>query len=930
MTDSLSRLACSAVIVAAFFGSARMAAAQNFVREGFDSPETAWREAGGDVSQYQVAAHQRTGRDVHRGAGCEYIQVAAGDGTKLHFALDVGKARIIEELSPSLWIKSDRPGIQLLARVVLPRTLDPRSGKAMVRYIAGTSYSDVDRWQQLRIENVPRLLQQQLRVLWGSLGQGVDAHEAYLDRLILNVYGGRGETRVWIDDLEIGGFVAADHIAAGIADASGDSAAAGPGGLHGAARPRAELSSSILLVDDRPFFPRLIEYQGEPLSFLKELGFNGILLHETPSSALLDEAVRVGLWLVCPPPRPSGLENPDGPQGTLAPFDTRYDPVLAWRLGQGLTGRELEATRRWADEVRRADGETPRPIVCDPESQLEAYSRLPAAILMARRFPLGTSFELADYAKWLYQRPRLTLAGTPFWAVIQTQLAPELLDQVSLLADGRGRTPSAASEQIQLLAQAALVAGARGLAFASRTPLDASDNDAKQRAWTLELINRNAELIESWVAAGSLKAEVEVLDASGANPGVTGAVLQTDHTRLLLPIWMGTGGQYVLDQLAGNNLSFIVPGAPQSHRALEITPGGLRPAVNQSRKLGGLHVQIAEFGLTGMVAITDDVTIGRLTRSSQASGPRTARIARDLAAFKLAEAEQVDADLTRRGQASLDAPQWLREAHLNLDNANRSLNGRDYRAAAVSAARTMRSLRLLERHHWTKAIEAIGSAASSPLAASFVTLPEQWIFLKVLDSAERSPNLLPEGGMENYYRMRDAGWRLYSHESDGVRAHGQLLSKPMPYAGAYSFQFAVEPSDPEKPVDMLETPPLWLVSPPVPVQAGQWLRIHGWAYVPQPITGSLDGLLIFDSLGGEPLAERIGKTNAWTEFTLYRAAPASGKLTITIAMTGLGEASIDNLTVERIIRRPPRRQAAPIAAPFVPRRSASRPPGYGR
>ncbi len=152
----------------------------------------------------------------------------------------------------------------------------------------------------------------------------------------------------------------------------------------------------------------------------------------------------------------------------------------------------------------------------------------------------------------------------------------------------------------------------------------------------------------------------------------------------------------------------------------------------------------------------------------------------------------------------------------------------------------------------------------------------------------------------------------------------------MPYAGAYSFQFAVEPSDPEKPVDMLETPPLWLVSPPVQVQAGQWLRIHGWAYVPRPITGSLDGLLIFDSLGGEPLAERIGQANAWKEFTLYRAAPASGKLTITIAMTGLGEASIDNLTVERIIRRPPGRRTAPIAAPFVPRRSAGRPPRYGR
>jgi hypothetical protein len=199
--------------------------------------------------------------------------------------------------------------------------------------------------------------------------------------------------------------------------------------------------------------------------------------------------------------------------------------------------------------------------------------------------------------------------------------------------------------------------------------------------------------------------------------------------------------------------------------------------------------------------------------------------------------------------------------------------------------------------------------------------------LSELDSAERSRNLLPEGGMEDFRRMLRAGWRLYSSPRDDsgiaarIRAAGELSATPTAFAGAYSFRFTVAPTDPEKPVGFLETPPLWLVTPPVPVQAGQWVRIHGWARVPQPITGSFDGLQVFDSFGGESLSERIGEAKNWKEFTLYRAAPATGPLTVTIAMTGLGEAFVDNLTVELIARRPPAIRPDPLG----PRRSAGRP-----
>ena len=42
--------------------------------------------------------------------------------------------------------------------------------------------------------------------------------------------------------------------------------------------PGVEFNGTGLLVGGKPFFPRLVEYRGEPLSALKKLGFNGVRL----------------------------------------------------------------------------------------------------------------------------------------------------------------------------------------------------------------------------------------------------------------------------------------------------------------------------------------------------------------------------------------------------------------------------------------------------------------------------------------------------------------------------------------------------------------------------------------------------------------------------------------------------------------------------
>ena len=70
--------------------------------------------------------------------------------------------------------------------------------------------------------------------------------------------------------------------------------------------------------------------------------------------------------------------------------------------------------------------------------------------------------------------------------------------------------------------------------------------------------------------------------------------------------------------------------------------------------------------------------------------------------------------------------------------------------------------------------------------------------------------------------------------------------------------------------------------------------------VPRVIRGNQNGLMILDSLGGQPLAERVPITSGWQEFTLYRCADNREDFGVTFELTGVGSAMIDEVTIRTI------------------------------
>lgn len=293
-------------------------------QEGFEGPQRTWRRLAGADARHRFVQHARTREAVHSGLGSERISLVSENGVAVFVGHDIGRAPVISELEASVWVRADRPGIQILARVVLPRSQDPRTGQPLSTVVSGPYYTEVGGWQKLRLADVANLVARRARVLRGQLSLPVDEREAYVDQIILNVCGGRGVTNVWIDDLEVAGVIY-------LPDQKQTPTPAAGGAVNAVTRQapttrasvrNMEVQGSVVLVGGRPTLPRIIQYQNEPLATLRQLGFNAVRLSRPPTDELLRDAERVGIWLICPPPEGVG-------PGRLE-IDSRFDSVLAW------------------------------------------------------------------------------------------------------------------------------------------------------------------------------------------------------------------------------------------------------------------------------------------------------------------------------------------------------------------------------------------------------------------------------------------------------------------------------------------------------------------------------------------------------------------------------------------------------------------------
>jgi hypothetical protein len=770
-----------------------------------------------------------------------------------------------------------------MARVVFPRNVDKGSGQPITSLLRGDTYTDVGQWQQLAIRDAYRLLEQETRHLRTQFGSEIDPREAYVDLIILNAYSAPGDIELWIDDLEIDGYVNLDSGVGPQMARRGTDAGSGVGGPRGGG-VSPTVSGSLVMVRGRPFLPRVVQYRGEPLEWLKSLGFNTIKLSSSPSEAELKEAQRLDLWLIAPPP-----------YGDQPAPDSGYDRLIAWSLGTRLADRDLLATRELATEVRAIDPQRDRPLIAGADAALSQYSRL-ANMLLFERPSLGNARELADERQWLLSRSRLARPGIPELAAIETQRTPLLNEQLLLFSGGAPVEEDVDPEQVRLEAFHAISAGMRGFFFPSDQPLAIDTASRALRTDAIRLVNMELKLLEPWIAGGQLTEEMAAPDGT-----LQVSTLTTDRSRLLILTQHAAAQQFVLGPPPRNSVSVVVPGVSASDRAYVVSLAGVQP-IRITHTSSGSRIMLEDAPHAAAIVVTQDhLAMHHLYRTlDELKKDGAVRLKYDVAARRLAHAVEIDHKLTELGHPLSAAASSIQEAQTNLQQAARLLESNDLQRCFELTAKADRAIARIRRGHWEHTAAAFPSPAASPCISQFTTLPLHWTAADRIRKGQWGVNVQAAGDMESLDQMLKAGWQQQRLTADSLGADiatDVTLSLTDPHSGRTALRLQAWATDTRKAPQALERPPIWVTSSPIPVRQGQIVRIHGFVNVPKRLGASTDGLLVFDSLSGSDLGDRIRATQGWRPITLYRSVPQNGNLTVTFALTGLGEASIDDLAV---------------------------------
>ena len=826
------------------------------VEEGFEGQRPLWSLAEADCSP-RVTGHALAGDAAHRGDSGERIVLNAAAGSTLRLQFPIGSASVIDEFHASVWVRANRPAIRLGVRVGLPNMSSRQTGRPIDVVVQGTVSRHPDRWELLEVGDIVTGLERQLPALRAQHGSQGSLAGAAVTHLVLELYSAPGQYDLSVDDLRVQGVIPATAPRGQPpASANGGEFAVRPAAFTEAAAPAqavpsptAALTRGVLEVGGLPFFPRSLDHHGEPLEAIAQLGFNCVRLSAPATADLLAEAQRAGVWLISPPPDLPNIDIRDA--DSLPTFSARWDRVLFWDMGSGLAENDVE---NLAERVRRV-------------------------------------------------RPRLTRPGTPILAALSTEIDPRTSRQAAALSGIGGQGLSVDPESLCLASLAAVSAGTRGILFSSTRRIDGDDHESRARAAASLSMNLQLQLLEPWAAAGRFAAA-----AKSSDPEVQAAVLEAARARMVIAWRCVQGSQIVARHYHGDiprnaqPLTLLVPGVPEAHQAWEVSPGGLRP-LRQKRVTGGISVTLESFRAHSLVLLSGDPAVtAHLQERIRGLVPLELASARTLAAGVLADDASLLGRLPPTALGNLPVAAMLAEAQRDVQQAEASLADP---AVAIEGLRRAAAIGgQVERLAWERGVLATGSMVASPLSTSDATLAEHWRFIDALSTTSPTTELLAGGGMERIEDLAAAGWRHFALEHQSLRSAVEI-DRSQPASGTGSLTMKAEPTSAADAPVVVETPPVWVTTPAVRVPAGRLLEIQARVWVPRPIKGSVDGLLVFDSLGGPALAERVGMTSAWRRLVLYRIVPADAgdePLTVTFALTGMGEARIDDVSI-RVLDR---------------------------
>jgi hypothetical protein len=493
-------------------------------QNGFEESEKSCRVQF-DQQKVQLKLHERTQGLAYAGQSAERIQFLATEhDTTIQIECPIPPARILDELQLSLAVYSNRPGLQLHARVVFPKQTDPQTGKPLTRLIKGDVLTKENSWQRLKCRTTDGEVAKHL-ILWrASLKPTeLDARGMYIDRVVLQQTLGRGMTEILLDDLRLAPVVEPEQGSIIPIEEFEQRPRA----------PRIDFQLDHLRVGGRPFFPIMVPYQREPVELFTQLGTNVVWVDNLNNRDLINSLNERGIWTTAWPPSAKSRKGDllDGRQANLVPFGAESEGILFWNLGVRIEPEMHKPLQDWVHQIKSSDREFNRPILADVTGGETIFSR-DVEILGVSKHVLQSPYGMRDYANHLMNRKLLAQPGTFVITWIQTEPSRA----VNQYREAAQLGPAVIEpEQIRLQTYTALTTGCKGLGFWNWTPLNATGAGFEERRLVIEQLCQELELLEPFLANGEVIHRFEVPMRSALQERARGASRNEGKTGKLLP-----------------------------------------------------------------------------------------------------------------------------------------------------------------------------------------------------------------------------------------------------------------------------------------------------------------------------------------------------------------------------------------------------------
>lgn len=867
-----------------------------------------------------IAQHAITNEDAHSGEKCErfLFHSPTQQVEESRIVIPLPQARTFNELTASLWVRSNIPGVRIGVRLRFPHQIDPRTGAPLELDFFGSSYTDVRNWQQLTCQTSDELMQGRLIRARRQLSDGLtpvrlDDREAYVDQLILQFQLPVGHSILQIDDLEFGPIVRPETVVQ-------------------ASDQKTQMVSRLTIENDRihkdgkPFFPLITLYHAEALDLIAQAGVNMLWIRNYDDRPLLTALEEMDIGAIASPPQPPPAEAilhrsalPSLPEWT--------SPIWAWMLGINLPAADRPFVTAWANQVRDADRLLHRPIIADVAEEIRDYHRH-LDLLSISRTQMNSSYSSLDHFEELRGRRSHALPGKQLMTFVQTEASGPLLDYLG----DRTNIPIVEPEQILHQGFEAIAAGFKGVGFWKQVPFDTDAPGFRERLDAIRIFSIHARLLEPYIATGRIvKDEVQVQvdprrgalrpsssplstrwdrpvdkqgkagPAAGENPEIRATVFQTDHGLLILLVWHEPGAQCVPGPQTASNVRVLIGGIGDVVTACEVTPTSVGQSnLAMERISGGTELTLKSFDQYAAIIVTGNPEEAKeMQRLAWQTRQQAAESFVALAESKLARVREIQRQLEEVGSPPvLHAESILQSAAAALDEAKRNLSTGRADETRIASQRCMRLLRTLQRQHWNLAVASLTSPTTTMEATSFQTLPDHWKLMSRVDSRPNpAGNLLPTGTFDNEQALfspasstQELGWSTGNAES---RYSSLRMVREESSANGY-VSMIVKPDAP-----MGET--ATLISPPIHVNANDLIVITGQVHVRYPLGGPDHAFEIFDTImGREGAIVYKEKTEGWTQFRLIRHAPAEGSVRIRFELKGPGIVDLDQIQVHSI------------------------------